>query len=94
MADYGYRYYDPVSGRWSSRDPIKEVGGTNLYTFLSNNIANHVDYLGNLIVIPPGVSAKCCTSVIAALANTEMQDDGIDRYNDASQWGQSRMALT
>ncbi|MDA0768571.1 MAG: hypothetical protein O3A92_17300 [Verrucomicrobia bacterium] len=24
---YGYRYYDPVTGRWVSRDPIGERGG-------------------------------------------------------------------
>jgi len=24
---YGYRYYDPVTGRWPSRDPLAEVGG-------------------------------------------------------------------
>jgi RHS repeat-associated protein len=23
---YGYRYYDPVTGRWPSRDPIEELG--------------------------------------------------------------------
>ncbi len=27
MAYYGYRYYDPQTGRWSSRDPINEIGG-------------------------------------------------------------------
>ncbi len=27
---YGYRYYDPVTGRWPSRDPIEERGGVNL----------------------------------------------------------------
>ena len=27
MAVYGYRYYDPATGRWPSRDPIGEVGG-------------------------------------------------------------------
>ena len=26
---YGYRYYDPVEGRWLSRDPIQEEGGLN-----------------------------------------------------------------
>ncbi|MFZ9938074.1 MAG: RHS repeat-associated core domain-containing protein, partial [Luteolibacter sp.] len=31
---YGYRYYDPVTGRWPSRDPIEEEGGLNLYGFL------------------------------------------------------------
>ena len=30
---YGYRYYDPVKGRWPSRDPIAERGGVNLYGF-------------------------------------------------------------
>ena len=28
---YGYRYYDPVTGRWPSRDPIEDNGGVNLY---------------------------------------------------------------
>jgi hypothetical protein len=26
---YGYRYYDPETGRWPSRDPIGEPGGIN-----------------------------------------------------------------
>jgi RHS repeat-associated protein len=34
---YGYRYYDPVTGRWPSRDPIEEEGGVNLYGFVGNN---------------------------------------------------------
>jgi RHS repeat-associated protein len=43
---YGYRYYDPETGRWPSRDPIGEVGGTNLYGFVWNQAFNAVDYLG------------------------------------------------
>ena len=43
---YGYRYYDPVTGRWPSRDPIAETGGFNLYGFGPNNPINGVDYLG------------------------------------------------
>ena len=43
---YGYRYYDPVTGRWPSRDPKKEMGGTNLYQFLKNDGINKRDYLG------------------------------------------------
>ena len=27
VAYYGYRYYDAVNGRWTSRDPIEERGG-------------------------------------------------------------------
>ena len=48
VADYGYRYYDPVSGRWPSRDPIEEGGGASLYGFLRNDSLNHWDLLGLL----------------------------------------------
>jgi RHS repeat-associated protein len=34
---YGYRYYDPMTGRWPSRDPIEESGGINLYAFVYND---------------------------------------------------------
>ncbi len=44
--DYGYRYYDPVTGRWLSRDPIGERGGLNLYGFVGNNGIDAVDQLG------------------------------------------------
>lgn len=43
---YGYRYYDPVTGRWPSRDPIEEEGGLNLYGFLDNDGVNWWDLLG------------------------------------------------
>jgi RHS repeat-associated protein len=43
---YGYRYYDPVTGRWPSRDPIEEDGGINLYGFVGNNPISRHDRLG------------------------------------------------
>jgi RHS repeat-associated protein len=43
---YGYRYYDPQTGRWPSRDPIEEEGGFNLYGFVENDGNNLWDYLG------------------------------------------------
>ena len=43
---YGYRFYDPNTGRWPSRDPIGERGGVNLYGFVENNGVNRWDYLG------------------------------------------------
>jgi RHS repeat-associated protein len=57
---YGYRFYDPSTGRWPSADPIGELGfelirsaakakrtlDINLYTFVLNNAINNVDYLG------------------------------------------------
>ncbi len=46
VADYGYRYYDPLTGRWPSRDPIEEEGGLNLYGFIGNSSTWWIDYLG------------------------------------------------
>jgi RHS repeat-associated protein len=47
VADYGYRHYDPLTGRWPSRDSIGEEGGLNLYGFVQNDAVNRRDYLGN-----------------------------------------------
>jgi RHS repeat-associated protein len=43
---YGYRFYDPVDGRWLNRDPIGEAGGHNLYGIVKNNAVNWIDLLG------------------------------------------------
>jgi RHS repeat-associated protein len=43
---YGYRYYDPLTGRWPSRDPIEEEGGVNLYGFVGNDVVNRWDLFG------------------------------------------------
>jgi RHS repeat-associated protein len=52
VPDYQYRYYDPVAGRWPSRDPIQERGGVNLYGFVRNRTVNLFDAFG-LLVFPP-----------------------------------------
>jgi hypothetical protein len=46
VAWYGYRFYDPVTGRWPSRDPIEERGGVNLYGFIGNEGLTGWDRLG------------------------------------------------
>ena len=55
---YGFRYYDPVTGRWPSRDPIGEQGGLNLYGFTYNDSINFVD--------PDGLAVMCAPLVIPA----------------------------
>lgn len=52
---YGFRYYDPVTGRWPSRDPIAERGGLNLYGFVYNDGINYHDNLG--LLGTPGIVA-------------------------------------
>ena len=59
---YGYRYYDPVIGRWASRDPIVERGGPNLYAMVGNDPINWYDYLGLRARI--STNKKACTITI------------------------------
>ena len=44
---YGYRYYNPNTGRWLSRDPIGEAGGLNVYAFVVNDPLSFIDPLGD-----------------------------------------------
>ena len=56
VAVYTYRYLDPLTGRWTSRDPIEEEGGSNLFSSASNDLINLIDPLGTHVV---GNSSEC-----------------------------------
>ena len=43
---YGFRYDDPNTGRWSSRDPRQESRDSNLYAFLRGCPVSYIDGLG------------------------------------------------
>ena len=43
---YGYRSFNPSSGRWLNRDPMGERGGRNLYGFVAINPLSRIDALG------------------------------------------------
>ena len=43
---YNYRYYNPQNGRWISREPIGEIDGWNLYSFVNNRLIQYIDSLG------------------------------------------------
>ena len=43
---YGYRYYNPSTGRWLSPDPLEECGGVNVHGFCANNAASFSDRNG------------------------------------------------
>jgi RHS repeat-associated protein len=46
LSEYQYRKYSPVMGRWLSRDPMEEIGGSNLCLFNRNNSLNVIDLMG------------------------------------------------
>jgi RHS repeat-associated protein len=48
---YGYRYYEPSTGKWLSSDPIAETGGLNLNSLNGNNPINTFDALGCQIIV-------------------------------------------
>lgn len=40
------RWYDPETGKWTTRDPLEEVGDPNLYRLVGNNPVNFIDPFG------------------------------------------------
>jgi RHS repeat-associated protein len=54
---YGYRYYDPSTGWWPSRDPIEEKGGLNLSAFVRNSPISFADKDGRALV---NTGARVC----------------------------------
>lgn len=43
---YGYRYYQPESGRWINRDPSGETSEADLYNACGNNAIDNIDLFG------------------------------------------------
>ena len=59
LSSQAYAHFNPIIGRWISRDPIEEEGGSNLYSFLGNSPTETIDYLGmNPVVISGGVNTR------------------------------------
>jgi RHS repeat-associated protein len=69
LSYFGYRYYNPETGRWLNRDPIEENGGENLYHYVFNNPMNNTDYLGFACCggtyYDPTIGYCCGTKVIS-----------------------------
>jgi len=55
---YGYRFYNPITGRWISRDPSEENAGHNLLAFVNNDPLRAIDRLGRQIAPGIGDSPK------------------------------------
>jgi RHS repeat-associated protein len=63
---YGYRYYNPSTGRWLNRDPLDEQGGRNLYGFCLNNSVDNCDADGRFVLVIGGVAVTVAECAAAA----------------------------
>ena len=58
LVRFGVRDYDPQTGRWTTKDPIRFVGrDTNIYAYTFNDPVNLVDPNGRAVVAGVGGSA-------------------------------------
>jgi RHS repeat-associated protein len=51
MLYYGFRYYNPSTGRWTSRDSLGEAGGLNVQSFVWNAPQQFIDGDGLQILL-------------------------------------------
>ena len=69
---YGYRWFDPATGRWPSRDPIEEAGGINLYGLVDKGPPNHFDLLGKEKCAPSEFGRRDYRTFV----HTDLYDEG------------------
>jgi len=70
--NFGRRYLGPRWGRWTSKDPIEEEGGLNLYAHVANSPIDTVDPLGLQGLSTPACSfacGQCANQCVAAGAS-------------------------
>jgi RHS repeat-associated protein len=55
LVQMGARWYDPMTGRFITKDPVRFTGGFNLYAYAYNDPVNFIDPTGlDGLQIPPG----------------------------------------
>ncbi len=69
LVRFGARDYDPESGRWTAKDPIRFQGGdANLYGYVLNDPINQVDLDGRVIqAIPATVGGAIVGGIVGGL---------------------------
>jgi RHS repeat-associated protein len=73
LVRFGARDYDPETGRWTAKDPIRFAGGdVNLYGYVLNDPVNGVDAWGLLSwgEIVPGVVINLTNQPVLVSGNT------------------------
>ena len=68
LTRFGARDYDPVIGRWITKDPAGLAAGTNLYNYSGGDPVDYVDTNGEYAVAVPFIVAGGATAVVLAVA--------------------------
>ena len=76
MYYYGYRFYDPSLQRWVNRDPLEELGGINLFTFVRNQPTTTHDKFGLIAPMSPCQAAMDALDAALADADEEAAETG------------------
>ena len=84
LVRFGARDYDPVTGRWAAKDPIRFAGGdTNLYGYVVNNPINLIDIYGlDGKQVVSDISPQGDVSVVTIVTPTGTT--GVDSYGNVA----------
>ena len=86
---YGFRYYQPSTGRWLSRDPIGEKGNRTLYVCAGNTLLSDWDFLGLDDYTLP--TAECTSQIVgqkraSSLIEFQVRSHGVVLWKVPFNW--------
>jgi RHS repeat-associated protein len=55
LSYFGYRWYDPTAGVWTTKDPLGIAGGLNAHRFCNNSPINYIDPFGLVAIYIHGI---------------------------------------
>jgi RHS repeat-associated protein len=86
LVRFGARDYDPITGRWTAKDPASFEGGLNLYEYAYGDPVNYVDSNGEWAWIVAGGVIGGGLSVVSQLA-ADNGDSSAGALISAFWWG-------
>ena len=79
LVRFGARDYDPIVGRWTSKDPLKLLAGFNVYEYSEDDPINYQDPTGQGPITAGLVEAACQAYALYQLYQTL---SGLDKLAD------------